>query len=69
MFERCHIERDSKQQEQIGQIFSQMKDILNYHAPQKEPDYMSGSILPMVSVDQAAKELLEVMKNEIDTSK
>jgi len=43
-------------------MFSQMTEILNHHAPQKEPDYISGGLHPMISPDQAARELLELLK-------
>ncbi len=62
MFSGVHIESNFKSQAGLTDLFSQMKDILNHHAPEKEPDYSSGGIHPMVSVDQAAKELLELLK-------
>jgi len=59
---RCQIERDPSLQNNIQNIFGQMSDILNAHAPQKEPDYSSKGLHPMISVDQAAKELLDMLK-------
>jgi hypothetical protein len=41
-----------------------MSYILHHHAPQKEPDYTSKGIHPMVSVEQAMRELAELLKNE-----
>jgi hypothetical protein len=58
------IERNSDSQSKVKGLFDQMKEILNHHAPEEEPKYDSRGILPMVSVDQAAKELLELFKNE-----
>jgi len=70
MFEnRYSIEGNYEPQAGLNAIFDQMKDILDYRAPQKEPDYNSSSLHPMISVDQAAKELLELMKNEAHTNK
>lgn len=62
MFDRYHIERDEKQQKQMGEIFNQMTSILNHYAPQEEKISMKNG-LPMVSVDQAAQELLAMLKN------
>jgi hypothetical protein len=59
---RCQIERDPNLQNNIQNIFGQMSDILGHHAPQKEPDYDAKGLHPMVSVDQAAKELLNMLK-------
>jgi hypothetical protein len=62
MFGRYHIEGNYEPQAQLNNIFGQMSDILNAHAPQKEPDYSSKGLHPMISVDQAAKELLDMLK-------
>lgn len=62
--ERVQFEGNYEPQKGLNDMFSQMKDILNHHAPQKEPDYSSGGLHPMISVDQAAKELLELLKGE-----
>lgn len=59
---RCQIERDNTIQKNIQNTFGQMSDILNQHAPQKEPDYDVKDLHPMISVDQAAKELLDMLK-------
>lgn len=62
MFDRYHIERDNQQQKKVNEVLSQMVDILNHHAPQeKSIDTKNG--LPMISVDQAAQELLSMLKN------
>jgi hypothetical protein len=60
--ERCQIERDPSLQNNIQNVFGQISDILNHHAPQKEADYDVKGLHPMVSVDQAAKELLNMLK-------
>ena len=62
MFAGVHIENNFQAQAGLTNLFSQMKEILNHHAPEEEPKYDSRGILPMVSVDQAAKELLELLK-------
>jgi hypothetical protein len=61
--ERCQIERDPSLQNNIQNVFGQISDILNQHAPQKELDYDARGLHPMVSVDQAAKELLDMLKS------
>jgi hypothetical protein len=66
MFEqRYHIEGNYEPKAGLSDIFSQMNDILNHYAPQKEITYETIGIHPMVSVDQAAKELLELLKNGV----
>ena len=71
MFEnnRYSIEGNYEPQAGLNQLFDKMTNILDYYAPQKEPDYISSSLHPMISVDQAAKELLELMKNEAHANK
>jgi hypothetical protein len=59
---RVQFEGNYEPQKGLNDMFSQMKDILNHHAPQKEPEYISGGLHPMISVDQAARELLEMLK-------
>jgi hypothetical protein len=59
---RVQFEGNYEPQKGLNDMFSQMKDILNHHAPQKEPEYFSSGLHPMISVDQAAKELLEMLK-------
>jgi hypothetical protein len=66
---RYSIEGNYEPQAGLNQIFDKIQNILDYHAPQKEPDYSSSSLHPMISVDQAAKELLELMKNETNSNK
>jgi hypothetical protein len=61
---RYTIEGNYEPQAGLNQIFGQMSDILHHHAPQKEPDYTSKGIHPMVSVEQAMRELAELLKNE-----
>jgi hypothetical protein len=64
LLDRCQIERNYKPQAGLNEIFGKMENILDHYAPQKEPDYSSSSLHPMISVDQAAKELLEFLKKE-----
>lgn len=59
---RCQIERDPTLQNSVQNTFGQISDILNQYAPQKEPDYDVKGLHPMISVDQAAKELLDMLK-------
>jgi hypothetical protein len=59
---RCQIERDPSLQNNAQNLFGQMSEILSHHAPQKEPDYDVKGLHPMISVDQAAKELLDMLK-------
>jgi hypothetical protein len=66
---RCVIERIDNPHINSDNIFSQMKNILDYHAPQEEPDYSFKSLHPMISLEQALKELLELSKNEANTNK
>jgi len=56
------MEGNFQSQAGLNNLFSQMNDILNHHAPQKEPDYDIKGLHPMISVDQAAKELLELLR-------
>ena len=60
--ERVQFEGNYEPQKGLNAMFSQMTEILNHHAPQKEPDYSSGGLHPMISPDQAARELLELLK-------
>ncbi len=62
MFGRYHIEGNYEPQEKLNNLFGQMSEILNAYAPQKEPDYSPKGLHPMISVDQAAKELLDMLK-------
>ena len=62
MFSGVHIESNFQSQAGVNNLFSQMNDILNHHAPQKEPEYDTRGLHPMISVDQAAKELLELLR-------
>lgn len=59
---RCQIERDPTLQNSVQNTFGQISDILNQYAPQNEPDYDVKGLHPMISVDQAAKELLDMLK-------
>jgi len=59
---RVQFEGNYEPQKGLNDMFSQMTDILNHHAPQKEPDYISSGLHPMISPDQAARELLELLK-------
>jgi hypothetical protein len=63
MFKGVHIEGNFQAQGGMTNIFSQISEILNHHDPQKEPDYFSRGLHPMISPDQAARELLEILKN------
>lgn len=60
---RYFIEGNYEPQAGLNNIFGQMKDILNHHAPEKEITYDAKGLHPMISVDQAAKELLELLKS------
>ena len=62
MFSGVYMEGNFQSQAGLNNLFSQMNDILNHHAPQKEPDYDIKGLHPMISVDQAAKELLELLR-------
>jgi hypothetical protein len=66
---RYSIEGNYEPQAGLNDIFSQMGEILYHHSPEKEADYTPKGALPMVSVDQAAKELLEFLKNEANNNK
>lgn len=60
---RYFIEGNYEPQAGLNNIFGQMKDILNIYAPEKEITYDAKGLHPMISVDQAARELLELLKN------
>lgn len=59
---RYVIEGNYEPQAGLENIFGQMKDILHHHAPEKETTYDVKGLHPMISVDQAARELLELLK-------
>lgn len=69
MFRGVQISGDFSTQANLNNLFGQMKDILKTHAPEEELSYESKGLHPMVSVDQAAKELLELLKNEANAGK
>lgn len=60
---RYFIEGNYEPQAGLDALFGQMKDILNHYAPEKETTYEAKGLHPMISVDQAAKELLELLKS------
>jgi hypothetical protein len=62
MFEGVKIENNFNSQHGLNKIYDQISNILNDHAPEKELEYSSKGSLPMVSVDQAAQELLNMLK-------
>lgn len=61
---RVQFESNYEPQKGLNDMFSQMKDILNIHAPQREPDYAYKGLHPMISPDQAARELLEMIRSQ-----
>jgi len=63
-----HIESNFNSQAGLNDIFNNMKDILNHYAPQEEPKYDSKALHPMISMEQALKELLAMSKNETHSS-
>jgi hypothetical protein len=63
MFQNVQIENNFNSQHGLDKIYGQISNILNHHAPEKELDFNPKGSLPMVSVDQAAQELLSMLKN------
>lgn len=62
---RVQFEGNYEPQKGLNNLFSQMSEILNVHAPQKEPEYNYKGLHPMISPDQAARELLEMLKGQV----
>lgn len=62
---RCQFDSNYEPQKGLNNMFSQISEILNTHAPQKEPESFSRGLHPMISPDQAARELLELLKDGI----
>jgi hypothetical protein len=62
MFAGVHMESNFQSQAGLTGVFSKMNEILNKYAPQEENKYSSKGIHPMISVNQAAQELLEMIK-------
>lgn len=66
---RVQITRDERTSELASGVFSEMKDILSRFEPEKNTAVVDNSApLPLISVEQAMKELLE-MENEINKEK
>lgn len=63
-----HIESNFSSQAGLNDVFNKMSGILNHYAPQEEPKYDSKSLHPMISMEQALKELLAMSKNETPSS-
>jgi len=61
---RVQIIRDTNTSLLSNNVFTDMKDILSHFEPETKPVEKS-SPLPLISVEQAIKELLE-MENEIN---
>jgi hypothetical protein len=61
---RVQFTRDGKSKEISSSVFSEMKSILKKFEPEV-PRVDNSNTLPLISVEQAMKELLE-MENEIN---
>lgn len=68
MFDRCQIERNYAPQDGLNQLFGKMDEILTQHAPQEKRSYSPKGLHPMIDPDQAAKELLEMLKGETNNN-
>jgi len=64
---RCVIERNFNN-ETTNNVFSKMNEIINHHAPEENPIFNSKAAHPIISFEQALKELSEISKNEINTN-
>jgi hypothetical protein len=66
MFRGVQITRDSRNTNLYSDVFAEMSNIVSKHEPEKRNTH-SGitNTLPLISVEQAMKELLE-MENEIN---
>lgn len=66
MFRGVQITRDNSNTNLYSNVFSEMGSIISQHEPKKNnlPSGKSNT-LPLISVEQAMKELLE-MENEIN---
>jgi hypothetical protein len=62
---RVQFDSNYEPQKGLKDMFSQMSEILNHHAPQKEPEYNYKGLHPMISPDQAAMELLQMLKDGV----
>ena len=68
MFDRYQIEGNYEPQKGLDQLFGKMDEILTQHAPQEKRSYSPKGLHPMIDPDQAAKELLEMLKGETNNN-
>jgi hypothetical protein len=68
MFGRYQIEGNYQPQAGLNEIFGKMNEILNIHAPEERKEYSPRGLHPMISPDQAARELLELLKGETNNN-
>jgi hypothetical protein len=66
MFRGVQLTRDNRNTALYGNVFAEMSNIISKHEPEKSNILPSKTkTLPLISVEQAMKELLE-MENEIN---